>query len=1340
MSNCLQTLLFLCAVFARALPAQMPTVERITIADGLSQGMIYDILQDRDGFLWFATKDGLNRYDGYRFEVFTNDPFDPFSIAGNDIHRMFEDSHGNLWLSIGGVGVDVLEHATGRFLHLPGAENAAVSFEETPDGSIWLGAKQLLRLDWKNSAATASDSPDLRARMDTEKMSDGAEPVDGDFLGICAQTDGTLLTSIWGSGVFRFDPANRQFTKILPTQLPAYLYKTGPNRVWSCSEKQIFIIEDGKPREIFFNKNFGQPSFVRPDGEGNMVYAMYIGIKRSIFFEANESEILASGRLPLDRPILNTGMLSPSAEIDRAGNLWAGTSGYGLHKLRLVRQPFEHLLHGQSVNRIANGLKNYIFPATNDNLGLFDAVANTVRPVQNLPTGRQFVHGFQVKNGTEYFVSNDIQGSYFYIGSPQGERLQLEGSWSTHIPFVEDSEGNIWLGKGSKPFVYCYRPGEKKLLRFSLLQVLGEEVPINALHVDPQKNFWVGTEKGIAMWDADRPLSEATSRQATVFQTNSADPHSLRHNFVSSFADDPLEPDRFLWVSTKGGGLNLLNKNTGEFQHFTSQNSDLPNDVVYGILTDDTGKLWMSTNRGLSRLTIELGKKTGIRNYRFRNFREPDGLQGDEFNTAAFGRAADGRLFFGGVNGLTTFYPSKIRERTSSAAARITGLKINNLYADRREPGGVLRLPEKIELRHDQNLVTLEFALMDFSNPQENRFRYRLLGVEKDWVEAGTGHSANYAQLRPGVYTFEVQGGLGNGVWNEQTARLDITVMPPWWATWWAYLLYFLLAGGALFTFYKNRLRQKLEHAEAERLKSLDEFKNRFFTNITHEFRTPLTVILGMADQLEIQPPGQPSNHLQLIKRNGENLLRLINQILDLAKLESNSLKINYVQGDVLAYLRYIAESLHSLANAQNLMLRVESDQAKIVMDYDPERLLQVVHNFLSNAIKFSPDGGTVTMRLYFKNKWLTIEVADEGPGIPLEDQGKIFDRFFQAKNKSNSTTEGSGIGLALTRELVLAMDGELYFECPPSGGTVFFVHLPVTNRGVFEEPNFGREPKTIGLEKAGAGAAPGGLDTGPLVLLIEDNPDVVEYLTACLSGNYRLIFAYNGRSGIEKALETVPDLIILDVMMPEKDGFEVCDFLKNDERTSHIPVVLLTAKADVESRLTGLRRRADVYLAKPFHQEELLVQVQNLLETRQKLRERYASPDFGFNTSNGMPDPETEAQHPKPENLEDAFFKKFRGVLEANFADPEFSLEVICRELAMSRTQVYRKLMALTGRSAIEHIQSFRLEKSRSLLQAGGLNVSEVAFQTGFNDPKYFSRVFSEHFGQPPSELIGRR
>lgn len=533
-------------------------------------------------------------------------------------------------------------------------------------------------------------------------------------------------------------------------------------------------------------------------------------------------------------------------------------------------------------------------------------------------------------------------------------------------------------------------------------------------------------------------------------------------------------------------------------------------------------------------------------------------------------------------------------------------------------------------------------------------------------------------------------------------------------------------------------LKLEVEARERERLNEIDAFKSRFFTNITHEFRTPLTVILGMADQLETAggatQQGAGKSALTLIKRNGQNLLRLINDILDLAKLESNSLKMNYIQGDILAYLRYIAESMHSLANTRNVLLRVESDQTSIIADYDPDRMLQIAHNLLSNAIKFTPSGGAVYLRVGAQKEattgaeQLSIKVSDTGVGIPESDLPRIFDRFYQAKNQELAQSGGSGVGLSLTRELVKALGGEISAESKPGKGATFTIIMPLTHEAVLAPlRDYEQHSEMPEVSERSAARAPKSLPgETPLyrMLIVEDNADVVEYLTMCMNEQFRLEYAYNGQAGIEKALESVPDIIVSDVMMPEKDGYELCYALKNDVRTSHIPIVLLTAKAGSESRIVGLRKGADAYLNKPFQREELMAVLEGLLENRRRVQARFSN--------ELLQQPALEQQE---STTESQFLKEIREFVEADLSNPQLSLEDICRLTGMSRSNLHLKFSALAGMPPMQYVRLMRLRKAKDLLSSGDMNVSEVAFATGFDDPKYFSRIFSEEYGISPAQ-----
>ncbi len=1286
--NNLSYLLLLAATVSR-LPAQNFQAETFTIADGLSQGMIYDIEQTEDGFLWFATKDGLNRYDGYNFKVFTNDPFNPFSISGNEIGSMFEDSRGNLWLGIVGKGVDVLEKTSGKFLHLPHFDwdfaTQTLWIEETPDGAIALATPNIsLTIRWNHPFQVAENNADLRA-----------------------------------------------YTTIAPNPNPR---KSTLPQVLKDSKGHIYrVVGDYTNTKVFADSENGP----------------------SLLYETNNGAF--------------------SWELDRSDNLWLGTRGYGLQKIKLASQPFRHLLKGSTVGRLFALDTVYIsfFSIKGTGTVKLDEASNRVTPVPALPpnTSEMFV----AKNGVSYVISDNFIHNYLLVfKNGTVEKLQIDLFLS--YPFtsiIEDLSGNIFATGGNGGLMR-YEPATGKIGFLKLPKQLGKDVTIFALHLDARQNFWLGTSNGmIRVALADLKFGEITDEipdgSCQIFQTDPANPHSLRYNLVTSFCPDPLESERYLWVGTKGGGLNLFDKTSGEFLHFTSGNSDLPNDVVYGILPGNNPEaegqtattLWGSTNRGLFRLTISSGEKGAARSYRFRNFTASDGLQDDEFNTSSFARAPDGRLFFGGVNGLTAFYPAEIKDRESDASVRFTDLKINNVNVDHFQKNSPLERPihqtEHLLLAADQNLVTLEFALMDFANPLENRYRYRLEGVDPDWVNAGTNHVANYAHLRPGDYKFEVQGSISGGNWSTP-ATLRITVFPPWWASWWAYLFYLLALLTALYFFYKIRLRRKMEQQEALRLRELDEFKSHFFTNITHEFRTPLTVILGMSGQLaggawqsavDPKEKDRVSSGLKSIERNGRNLLSLINQLLDLSKMESKSFQLNLEQGDIVPYLRYVTESFQTYTNSKNLSLRFFSPFESLVMDFDPEQIKQVLVNLISNAVKFTPSGGEINVALATedlrsgvqdtvignRHSSIVIKVKDTGIGISPNDLPHIFDRFYQVDNAHSREGQGTGIGLAHRQEMVKAHGrGDLCAKslCPIGRkGTMFTVRLPITNKAevltnnnlqdsIAEVPGV---PPPDGLPIANVNSSRVNL------LIIEDNPDVVQYLKACLADQYQLDVAFNGKIGIEKALENIPDLIVSDVMMPEKDGFQVCETLKNDERTSHIPIVLLTAKADAASRIAGLRRGADDYLSKPFDKEELLLRLEALVQRQQRMAAWFSRKAQAGNTGQ-LPEEIAEADI----LVEDAFMQKVQDIVAKYYSDENFGLPQLCQKIGMSRSQLFRKMTALIATSPSDFIRTHRLKEARTMLETADLTVSEVAWKCGFVNLAHFSKIYQEEFGVLPS------
>ncbi len=663
---------------------------------------------------------------------------------------------------------------------------------------------------------------------------------------------------------------------------------------------------------------------------------------------------------------------------------------------------------------------------------------------------------------------------------------------------------------------------------------------------------------------------------------------------------------------------------------------------------------------------------------------------------------------------------------------------------------------KSITLTHLQDILTLEFSSLDLTASAQNKYRYQLVGVDKDWVESGTRRTATYLHLPAGKYVFKVQGSNSQGIWSDKIAELQIAVLPPWWRSWWAYLFYILLLAlgiRAYFTFSVNRAKLKsqlnFEQLEAKRVKELDSVKTQLYTNITHEFRTPLTVILGMAQQVKSNPPLHLDNGLDMIIRNGQSLLNLVNEMLDLSKLETGKMTLQLVNGDIINFLRYIVESFHSLAESQKKQLHFLAQMDSLYMAYDPEKIRQIVANLLSNALKFTPEKGNIYITVSENNLFtkdeksaLIIKVKDTGIGIPENQLEHIFERFYQLDNSHTRKTEGTGIGLALTKELVKLMEGEISVKSPPTGanrGTEFTVILPLVNVPAAENiisPNIKKAaskqintPSFKNLQTAEEKPA----KEKPLILLVEDNADVVAYTASCLP-DYRLAVGQDGREGFEIASEIIPDLIITDVMMPFVDGFELCRQLRSDEHTSHIPIIMLTAKADIQSKMEGLEKGADAYLEKPFNREELLIRIKKLLELRKNLQQFYLK-KAGLNNNEAVTETILYEEQISENKIEDEFVKRVREAIEIHLADSGFTVEQLCKLVFMSHSQLHRKLDALTGCSPNKFIRIIRLNKARELLKNSANSIASIALDCGYNDPGYFSRVFKQEYGVTPQD-----
>lgn len=866
---------------------------------------------------------------------------------------------------------------------------------------------------------------------------------------------------------------------------------------------------------------------------------------------------------------------------------------------------------------------------------------------------------------------------------------------------------------------------------------------VNGMYYDQERWLWIASTKGLWKIDVEGQSAQLLG-QGTPFPDA---------RIFSMRADDQGR----LWLGTALNGVTIYDPDSGELIMIDDEQG-IANNTVANLTQDNEGDWWLGTYNGISIVNPkgELIANVGIE----------DGLIEREHNRFASLKMKDGRLLIGTVNGLNVIEPSILKKRLqpdTSLQIYLTSLEyFDRQERQRKKETYQLHQLETLRLPASQRFLNLSFALSNYIAPEKNQFAYRLEGIDPDWIPLGNQHQLSLNNLPAGNYRLLIKGKDAAGAWSREPIALSIAAGEFFYKSTWFYTLILLLLG--LFSVvWIWRLRTSIAQAteqirsdkaiiesQAEQLKELDKAKSRFFTNISHEFRTPLTVISGMAEQIQGQLKVK-----QLIKRNSFNLLNLINQILDLRKLETGTVKLQLLQGDVVQYFQYILASYEAMATLKGVQLHFVPKEKELFMDFDQEKLLRVVSNLLSNAIKFTPEGGHVYFILDKRSKEeqeessqeaLYLRVSDTGIGIPEDRQAQIFDRFFQVQNGTKDSypsnqdldnkgeKDGYGIGLALTKDLVHLMGGTINLESKPNEGTTFTILLPISREATQVELDAAtieqlHQQETVDeaeLDAAGFPFAPS--STGLNLLIVEDNRDVQQYLITLLEQKYTLYLASDGEEGLDMAFEHVPDLIISDVMMPGKDGFELCQLLKTDDRTSHIPIVLLTAKAGIESRLEGLTRGADAYLAKPFNERELLIRLEKLSELRQALQLRYQN--FQPSTRTAKPSP------PAGFEKEDEFMTKLQRIVEEHLDETEFGPSQLCKAMGMSRSHLHLKLKALTNRSTSIFIRTIRLYKAKELLQQGDLNVTQVAFEVGFNDLSYFSRKFTEEFGINPQQL----
>ncbi|MBX2927128.1 MAG: response regulator [Saprospiraceae bacterium] len=1356
-------LVLLLALPISALIGQHKTWESLTIDDGLSQGMIYDVIQTRDGFLWIATKDGLNRYDGYNFKVWTNNTENPYSLRDNTATALLEDSRGLLWIGSENKRVQLFDRKTNRFYYfnLPVIYNKGnlIAYDvlcivEDKAGHIWIANRGggVFRLEIPDAWANAlPDTPDLSrlAQLVTIPIPPPQLSVPGaieEYRALLVTQDGNIWIGT-SQNLYRVDARSLAVSKVqkspgVPRETWSLVH-TPSGDIWGACSTGVFRLRAGGFQYYSFSNQTSDtyPAFsVGKDGQ------LWVVFENQLF------SVSAEGDFNPQKPDYRIDRQSNVLWQDIEDNIWIGTLGYGLRKITLRRALFNPMLEGVSIWGVWKNQSGDLICKLFNKIVRYDPATGKLSDEPAFPDALPQQNDLLYLPNGEYWLlsglrEGNINENELRHYRPDGSLIKSYGinaiGRNTYSRLLRTRDGALWVS-GSYGKLLRLDPPTGRQTIFDFGALFGEEqetVLTIALAEDGNGHIWAGTQYGLVKGSLkadkmDFQLIKATGQSGTAPNNNS----------IACILPDPEKPDAVLWIGTKGGGINRLNIRSGAFSYITTEEG-LPNDVVYGILPDNSGHFWCSTNRGLAKIRIE-----GDRAVSITPFTAGDGLQSNEFNTQAFSKAPSGELLFGGVNGINRFFSEKLQFSDKPPQVYIIGLKVNNLSFPFQALGdGTGRNRQYMELSHAENNLSIEFAAMDFTAPGKNQYRYQLLPVEKNWSPARPDRFAHFTHLAPGRYLFRVQGSNSVGVWNDTPVELEIVIHPPWWLSPLAYVLYALILAGIVWQLWRFQVgRVKMheqlafEHRETERVKALEQLKTNFFSNVTHEFRTPLSLILEPARRIVARASdAEIRTNAVHIETNSLRLLDMVNQLLDLAKLEGGSMKVELRLGDFAETVRETFRSFLPLAEKRGveLSLSVATDLPHV--EFDAPKVELILNNLLSNALKFTPAGGKVSVEVRLipsperssiqapeRSSGILVSVSDTGIGIPAAELDKVFDRFYQADGAHTHAGEGTGIGLALSRELAQLMGGGITVASEPGKGSVFTFRLPVSTAFPAQE----RGPIAAGtatMPSIESESAPYRREEElPVALVIEDNPDLRTFIRQSIAAYWQVVETSNGGEGLQKAVELIPDIVISDLMMPVKDGYEVCEELKNNELTAHIPIILLTARANMDARLKGLRTGADDYLTKPFNTEELLARMENLLQLRRKLRERFSN----HLVADAASEPAGEQPFLSPPDQE--FLRRLRLLVEENLSDETLGVEEFAKRLFISRSQLHRKLKAVADQSATDFIRNYRLDRAMQLLKNGEGSVSEVASEVGFGSEKYFSTAFKEKFGVSPSKV----
>ncbi|MFC6998843.1 two-component regulator propeller domain-containing protein [Rufibacter roseus] len=1360
-----------------AAPIEPYRFSLLDINSGLSNNQVKSFLKDSRGYMWIGTAAGLNRFDGYKFKVFRYQSNDSTSLINNDILKLKEGPEGKIWVKTP-YGSCVYNPENEQFIRnqrdllqlykLP--ENAVVEdVMKDKEGNFWfvLEGKGLAKYNPRTKASVhLRHSINSKNGLSTNYISAIGQTTTGDIwvvhrTGILERIDYRSLKVV---------ERNNEIYKNYSQQLLDYaLTVDSDNDLWLYMQEKeggVFYFNSKDKSLQNFHKNSSAVKL-----SSNLTRGVVEGEKGKIWIGTDHGGINL-----LDKKSLGVQYIRHNEEIskslshnsvntlykDNEGIIWVGTfkKGVNYYHKNIIRFPTVKRLNSvknslpyDDVNAFAEDAKGNLWIGTNGGGLLY----------LNRATGEytRYTHNAKDSNSlaSDIIVSLLVdRNNNLWIGTYLGGLDKFDGKTFTHFKhdpaepaslshnniweLYEDRQGNIWIGT-LRGGLELYDPEQNGFIHST--EKAGK-YPVHCNYIssiaeDRHGNLWVGGGYGVDVFHKD-------SGKSAFFLHDPKNPRSLVSNNITSIYRDRRNN---MWIGTTEG-LDLFNEKTNSFTHFTKGNG-LPTNAITAIKEDNSGNLWLSTQNGISHLIIR--RNANGDTYTFRNFDELDGLQGKYFNENAGFRTSKGEMVFGGPNGFNLFHPSQIQKNALAPKLVFTDFQLfnkslepNKSFQNRIILTKNLADTKEITLEHNHNVFSIEFAALNYIHSEKNRYRYKLEGFDKQWQTVDShNRRVSYTNLDPGDYEFKVVAANNDGVWNKEGISMKITVLAPFWRTPLAYLLYFAALVAALVFLRRvelNKAKSKFlleqERRDARQLHELDLMKIKFFTNVSHEFRTPLTLILAPIEKLlKTSTDPEHQQQFQMINKNAKRLLNMVNQLLDFKKIDVEDLSLTLSEGDIVEFVQETVDSFVDLSDKKCVSLSFQTGVEALHTAFDKDKLEKVLFNLLSNAFKFTPEHGKIDVALNCLDndssseglKVLEIKVKDTGIGIAKENQKKIFERFFREEVPSNMVNQGSGIGLALANEFISLHGGMISVDSTPGQGSCFTVSMPVKELAkpaaekLVGQAEGQREVEALPTEELET--LPQSItlssENKPVVLVVEDNEDFRFYLQDSLNPYFQVLEARDGKEGWQKALSHLPDLIVSDLMMPELNGMDFCKKIKADPRTSQIPFVLLTAHASEEKQLKGLNLGANDYLTKPFHFEFLLSRIKNLITQKELLQKAYEKKIS------------VQTTQEKIVSLDDKLIQKAIKYVEDNLSDPELTVEEMSRELGVSRVHLYKKMVAITGQTPVEFIRKIRLQHASQLLEKSQLTVAEVAYKVGFNNRKYFTKYFKEEYQILPSQ-----